>query len=356
MEVPGVRGLAALGAAASLVLAGATAAATTVDGAAVPPEQVVRYDLAPGMRSRGSDASSWTAGVLGAWRVEGGTVVYWAVRPEGREGSWDAQDAAVYPAGLTEPASVGTVGLHVPGVDKVFFPRKDGAQCLCSGGYGESLEAGATGVLYAVFPEVPADAATVDVDVSGNNDWVHGVPVQEGLPGPQVQRRTVVWGEGFPAVPEPVPGRIGVEEAAHPSMRKIFASIEQADGERVDTRSDDFTMVELSAEVLFARNQHELSASAGAVVAEVAREIEESGASEVTVVGHTDSRGSDADNQALSERRADSVAKALGERLPGVEITAEGRGEKEPTDTNATEDGMARNRRVAVSFVGEEGR
>lgn len=344
-------GLVALGAAAVLGLAGAPGTAAPAP-APPSPEQVVRYHLAPGMQSRGSDPSSWSAGVLGAYRVDGGTVLYWAVRPDGRDRSWDAQDSTIYAGGLNEPASVGTVGMHVPGIDKVFFPGESGGQCLCSGGYGESMEAGQTAVLFAVFPELPADVASVDVDLSGNSTWVYGVPVQAALPAPQVQARTVPWGEGFPAVPEPVPA-VPLEDAQHPLMRKIFASVEQAGGERVDTRSDDFTMVELSAEVLFARNEHELSTQAASLVGQVAREIEDSGATRVKVVGHTDSRGSDADNQALSERRADAVAQALGRLLPGVEISAEGRGEEEPRDTNETEDGMATNRRVAISFVGE---
>ncbi len=69
----------------------------------------------------------------------------------------------------------------------------------------------------------------------------------------------------------------------------------------------------------------------------------------VHVVGHTDSRGSEAYNQSLSERRARSVVDYLISRgVPADRLRSEGRGEHEPRDTNATEAGRQLNRRVEV--------
>jgi outer membrane protein OmpA-like peptidoglycan-associated protein len=69
----------------------------------------------------------------------------------------------------------------------------------------------------------------------------------------------------------------------------------------------------------------------------------------VHVVGHTDSIGSEASNQLLSERRAQSVGDYLGSRgVPLARIRTEGRGETEPRATNATEAGRQLNRRVEV--------
>ncbi len=69
----------------------------------------------------------------------------------------------------------------------------------------------------------------------------------------------------------------------------------------------------------------------------------------VHVIGHTDSTGSDAYNQDLSERRARSVANYLTSRgVPDGRLQAEGRGEHEPRDTNATEAGRQLNRRVEL--------
>jgi outer membrane protein OmpA-like peptidoglycan-associated protein len=66
-----------------------------------------------------------------------------------------------------------------------------------------------------------------------------------------------------------------------------------------------------------------------------------------TVSGHTDSRGSDAYNQGLSEARARAVADVA--RSVGAVVESEtGFGESQPVASNATAEGMARNRRVEV--------
>ena len=73
----------------------------------------------------------------------------------------------------------------------------------------------------------------------------------------------------------------------------------------------------------------------------------------ITVVGHTDSKGSDAYNQKLSERRASTVANYLAENgVPSQLIEAYGQGEKNPVATNKTAEGRAQNRRVEVTVDG----
>jgi outer membrane protein OmpA-like peptidoglycan-associated protein len=67
------------------------------------------------------------------------------------------------------------------------------------------------------------------------------------------------------------------------------------------------------------------------------------------VEAHTDDQGSDAVNQALSQRRADAVKKALAESgIAASRITAVGKGEASPVADNATAEGRARNRRVEI--------
>jgi outer membrane protein OmpA-like peptidoglycan-associated protein len=66
-----------------------------------------------------------------------------------------------------------------------------------------------------------------------------------------------------------------------------------------------------------------------------------------TIAGHTDSRGSDGDNQSLSEARASAVAEVA--RSVGAVVESEaGYGESQPVASNGTAEGMARNRRVEV--------
>ncbi|MGL4319158.1 MAG: OmpA family protein [Pseudomonas sp.] len=66
------------------------------------------------------------------------------------------------------------------------------------------------------------------------------------------------------------------------------------------------------------------------------------------VEGHTDSVGTDAYNQKLSERRADAVRDVLVNQygLTADRVSAEGYGESKPVADNATADGRAINRRV----------
>lgn len=67
------------------------------------------------------------------------------------------------------------------------------------------------------------------------------------------------------------------------------------------------------------------------------------------VVGHTDSRGSDAYNQKLSERRAAAVVDYLVSKgISRSSLSASGKGESEPVASNDTEDGRAQNRRVEL--------
>ncbi len=69
---------------------------------------------------------------------------------------------------------------------------------------------------------------------------------------------------------------------------------------------------------------------------------------QVLLVGHTDSIGDAAANLALSRRRAEAARAILlrDYHIPATRLTADGRGEREPLEDNATEQGRARNRRV----------
>ena len=72
----------------------------------------------------------------------------------------------------------------------------------------------------------------------------------------------------------------------------------------------------------------------------------------VEVAGHTDSTGSDAYNQGLSERRANSVSAYLSAQgvIPQRLITL-GMGEKRPIADNASTSGRQANRRVEITMV-----
>ncbi len=72
----------------------------------------------------------------------------------------------------------------------------------------------------------------------------------------------------------------------------------------------------------------------------------------IRIEGHTDSSGSDALNQKLSQRRADAVKALLIENgIAAERITAIGQGESQPIASNSTESGKAKNRRVDITLL-----
>ena len=88
-------------------------------------------------------------------------------------------------------------------------------------------------------------------------------------------------------------------------------------------------------------------------MAEIAATLEACPAgTEIEVAGHTDDRGSEEGNLALSRARAEAVRDALAEAdLAGVTLTAEGYGEASPIADNETRDGRERNRRIEITLV-----
>jgi OOP family OmpA-OmpF porin len=73
----------------------------------------------------------------------------------------------------------------------------------------------------------------------------------------------------------------------------------------------------------------------------------------VIAIGHADSVGSDAYNQRLSVRRAESVkAYLVSKGIEGNRVYTEGKGEKQPVADNKTADGRAKNRRVEIEVIG----
>jgi outer membrane protein OmpA-like peptidoglycan-associated protein len=84
----------------------------------------------------------------------------------------------------------------------------------------------------------------------------------------------------------------------------------------------------------------------------ISRVLNQYGKTSVTVIGHTDSLGSHADNQVLSERRAQSVLDHFAsQNVNSLRLNSYGKGETEPRADNNTDAGRALNRRVELVIV-----
>ena len=70
------------------------------------------------------------------------------------------------------------------------------------------------------------------------------------------------------------------------------------------------------------------------------------------IVGYTDSRGSEAHNQKLSEKRANSIVDSLVEKgVNPKQLNASGKGEANPVADNSTSEGRAHNRRIEAELT-----
>jgi OOP family OmpA-OmpF porin len=117
-------------------------------------------------------------------------------------------------------------------------------------------------------------------------------------------------------------------------------------GERVGTQG---CSCEVVREVQFELNSAELTAAGKATLDEMAGNLARLKFISGTVTGHTDSTGTDAYNQSLSERRAQTVARYLeGKGIAAGRLSASGAGESKPIADNATSEGRAKNRRVVL--------
>ena len=107
--------------------------------------------------------------------------------------------------------------------------------------------------------------------------------------------------------------------------------------------------------LLFDFDSDKIRPAAATNLTELAHSLNKFGDSNLLVVGHTDSQGNDAYNQALSQRRAGSAsAYLLSQGVPSTRMSTNGRGETEPVASNATEAGRQQNRRVEVAIYASE--
>lgn len=128
---------------------------------------------------------------------------------------------------------------------------------------------------------------------------------------------------------------------------------ERMAGTGVDVvRQGDNITLDMPEAITFAFNSSTLNQRSYAVLDRVADTLREYDQTLIEVAGHTDSIGSEAYNQRLSEQRAQSVANYLISRgISGQRLMVFGAGEMHPVASNETEAGRAENRRVELTIV-----
>jgi len=117
-------------------------------------------------------------------------------------------------------------------------------------------------------------------------------------------------------------------------------------------RDGDNLVLDMPSEVTFAVDSSTVQPAFQTTLSQVAQTLAQYEKTYVYVLGHTDSTGSDAYNQSLSERRASSVANYLtSQGVQSARLATRGYGESQPKASNLDESGRAANRRVEIRLV-----
>ena len=156
------------------------------------------------------------------------------------------------------------------------------------------------------------------------------------------------WGAGIGAVLGGSAGAIIGNK-----MDKQAAELEQIEGAQVEKVNEgEAIKVTFESGILFATNSSTLSTASRASLDKFATSLQNNPDTDVKIYGHTDSTGSDAINNPLSQRRAESVYNYLVSKgVSGARMVSEGFGSAEPIADNNTQAGRAQNRRVEVFIL-----
>ena len=118
-------------------------------------------------------------------------------------------------------------------------------------------------------------------------------------------------------------------------------------------RTENGIITKLKSDITFASGSSNVKAQQN--IQQIAQIIAKYPENVVKVIGHTDSTGSDAFNQTLSQQRADSVMSIMtANGVPGNVISSVGMGEGQPLGSNKTSAGRSANRRVEIQISVDE--
>lgn len=139
-------------------------------------------------------------------------------------------------------------------------------------------------------------------------------------------------------------------------MEKQKAEMEQATqgtGVTVSQTADNRLKLDIPSDVSFDTNRYDIKPNLRPILDRFATTLNENPVTTVTIIGHTDSTGTDAINNPLSVNRAAATRDYLVARgVAANRIAIDGRGSREPIADNNTAEGRAKNRRVEA-FVAE---
>ena len=176
----------------------------------------------------------------------------------------------------------------------------------------------------------------------GDNNLLYNIGF--AVPFGEVAKAAPVVEKAAPVVVAPAP----VETPKDSDADGVIDSLDECPNTMAKAKVDSvgcMTLVNLN--INFDTNKSDIKDSYNTRIVEFANMLKANPKLKATIEAHTDSVGSDAYNQKLSERRAASTVEALKAlKVDTSKIKAVGYGETRPVATNATAEGKAENRRV----------
>ncbi len=135
-------------------------------------------------------------------------------------------------------------------------------------------------------------------------------------------------------------------------MAKKKAAMEQATagtGVEVTRTADNQLRLNIPSDISFDTGQSTIKSNLRPVLDQFAQGLNAEPNTEIRIIGHTDTTGSDAINNPLSVNRAASARNYLAQRgVDGRRIQIDGRGSYEPVTENNSDAGRSRNRRIEI--------
>jgi outer membrane protein OmpA-like peptidoglycan-associated protein len=133
------------------------------------------------------------------------------------------------------------------------------------------------------------------------------------------------------------------------NIRSRLSGASKGTGTQVTEQPDGSLKLNIPSNVTFATNSYEINPSLRPTLDELATQMQQHPELVARINGYTDSTGSQAYNQTLSQNRAQSVAAYLIQRgVASRRLSAAGYGQNNPIADNNTEAGRAQNRRVEI--------
>lgn len=138
-------------------------------------------------------------------------------------------------------------------------------------------------------------------------------------------------------------------------MDKQAEEMKQVLGDAEVKRVGEGIVIDFKEKVLFGFDRSDLTDAARTNLNKLTNVLQKYPETNIEVIGHTDSKGTDDYNKNLSDRRASAVAIYLkSQQVSNSRLSTKGMGESDPIASNDTDEGRSQNRRVEFVITANE--